>query len=773
MKILTHLNLSQNELQNAVLHKLAVAPENPVVGQIYFNTEDKKAYIYQETGWENLGLSNELLAKLNGIEAGADKVLYGALPEAKAENAGKVVIYTGEATETHKPGLVYICEEKDGAYAWVEATPTIVGGETDTATVTVENGTVSVDVKVVQTENNALTVKTLDDGTTTLYVEATEVGSATPDEDGLMTSDQAAKLEGIEEGAQVNKLEGVQVNGVDLTIDEATKKVNLVNATATTAGLMSAEDKAALDAAVAKNSEQDTAIADLESKDTEIDGKIAGLEAKDTEIEGQISELATELRNKDTELAGKITNLEAKDVELASAITALQEEDGEVAGELAALKAKDEAIDGEIASLKAKDADLVKEDERLAGLIGDNADAIEGLGTSKQDKLTAGDHIEITEGNVVNVKLPTASADTAGVIKVGEGLKIENGVLHSTFGGQADSVEWEGILNAPSTLGAENGPVGTFAKVTVDKYGLVTAGAALEASDIPDLSATYVNVNQRGVANGVATLDANAKIDFNQIPDALLGNVKFGGTFDPETGVCTLVNGKIVDINGDEHTSLTIGNDNADEFTGYYFLATGSATLVGIDFLVGDWCISNGTAGWAKVDNTDAVMGVKGDKEDTYRIGQVNITAANVGAVEANDAIEGGTFVKVTVDEKGLVTGGEETLTLKDISDISSLNTTYVALNQGEANANKAVVTDAQGNVTTVARKYVQPVGDGSAKSYSIVHNMGTKDVIVQVSTADTYEIVYANIAIADENTITLNFANAPATDAYRVIVIA
>ena len=69
MKILTHLNLSQNELQNAVLHKLAVAPENPKVGQIYFNTVDKKAYIYQETGWENLGLSNELLAKLDAIEA--------------------------------------------------------------------------------------------------------------------------------------------------------------------------------------------------------------------------------------------------------------------------------------------------------------------------------------------------------------------------------------------------------------------------------------------------------------------------------------------------------------------------------------------------------------------------------------------------------------------------------------------------------------------------------------------------------------------------------
>ena len=68
MRILTHLNLSQNELQNAVLHKLGQAPANPVVGQIYFNTTDKQAYIYQETGWENLGLSNSLLEKLTNIE---------------------------------------------------------------------------------------------------------------------------------------------------------------------------------------------------------------------------------------------------------------------------------------------------------------------------------------------------------------------------------------------------------------------------------------------------------------------------------------------------------------------------------------------------------------------------------------------------------------------------------------------------------------------------------------------------------------------------------
>ena len=700
MKILTHLNLSQNELQNAVLQKLATAPENAVVGQIYFNTTDAQAYIFKENNsWENLGLSADLLAKLNAIEANADKVLYGTLPEANETNAGKVVIYTGEVTATHKPGLVYICTEKDGAYAWTEATPTMVGAETDSATVTVENGVISTAVRISDKKGNALGVDT-DGG---LFIEATEVGSATPDEDGLMTSDQAAKLDGIESGAQVNKLEGVQVNGTDLTID-ANKKVNIVNATTTAAGLMSAEDKAALDAAVAKNGTQDTAISTLE-------GKVTALEGKDGEV-------ATALEG----INGKITALEAKDTE----------------------------INGKVAANEAAIA-------------------------TKQDELVAGENIAIAEdGKTISASMPTASKDTAGIVKVGAGLAIdENGVLNSTFGGTADAVEWTGVLNKPSKLGTEDMAEGTYAKVTVDKYGLVTAGAALEASDIPDLSTTYINVNQKAVANGVATLDANAKINLDQIPDALLGNVKFGGTFDPATGICTLVDGKIVDNDGTEHTELTITADNAADFTGYYFLATGSATLVGIDFLVGDWCISNGTAGWAKVDNTDAVMGVKGDKENTYRIGQVNITAANVGAVEANEAITGGTFTKVTVDEKGLVTAGEAKITTADISDFATASQSFVAAAQGSEKANQVLMTDAEGNVTTVVHKYVEAIGDGTAKSINVAHNMNTTDVIVQVSNATTFEVVYANVVIKDANNIEINFAQAPASKELRVIVIA
>lgn len=58
----------------------------------------------------------------------------------------------------------------------------------------------------------------------------------------------------------------------------------------------------------------------------------------------------------------------------------------------------------------------------------------------------------------------------------------------------------------------------TKCKITYDSKGLVTAGADLAASDIPDISATYVAVSTKGQANGVASLGADGKVPSAQLP---------------------------------------------------------------------------------------------------------------------------------------------------------------------------------------------------------------------------------------------------------------
>ena len=74
MKFLTNLDLSQNEIQNAVIQPLAAAPANPKLGQIYYNSSDSLLYQYDGAQWKPVGKGYELptatKTALGGIKVG-------------------------------------------------------------------------------------------------------------------------------------------------------------------------------------------------------------------------------------------------------------------------------------------------------------------------------------------------------------------------------------------------------------------------------------------------------------------------------------------------------------------------------------------------------------------------------------------------------------------------------------------------------------------------------------------------------------------------------
>jgi hypothetical protein len=62
-------------------------------------------------------------------------------------------------------------------------------------------------------------------------------------------------------------------------------------------------------------------------------------------------------------------------------------------------------------------------------------------------------------------------------------------------------------------------------------------------------------------------------------------------------------------------------------------------------------------------------------------------------------------------------------------------------------------------------------IGDGTATAFTVTHNLGTRDLIVQLYDNTTFETVYADVARTSTSQITVTFAVAPATNAYRVII--
>jgi hypothetical protein len=215
-----------------------------------------------------------------------------------------------------------------------------------------------------------------------------------------------------------------------------------------------------------------------------------------------------------------------------------------------------------------------------------------------------------------------------------------------------------------------------------------------------------------GTANTLATLDANGKVPTSQIPDSVLGQVEYINTWNASTNTPTLP--APTGVKGDYYVVSVAGTQTNANFEG------GSLT-----FAVGDWVISNGTV-WQKVDNTDAVVSVFG----------------RIGAITADAADYNGFYVRHDTASQGL-------------------NTTQ----QSNARANIGIDT------WYATRTFAQTIGDGTATTFNIDHNLNSRDVVVQVYNATTYEEVEVDVTRSTVNRVVIGFNIAPSASSYRVVV--
>ncbi|HTI81737.1 MAG TPA: hypothetical protein VL614_14915 [Acetobacteraceae bacterium] len=74
---------------------------------------------------------------------------------------------------------------------------------------------------------------------------------------------------------------------------------------------------------------------------------------------------------------------------------------------------------------------------------------------------------------------------------------------------------------------------------------------------------------------------------------------------------------------------------------------------------------------------------------------------------------------------------------------------------------------------TVVPHKFSQTIGDGTTTSFTITHSLGTQDVHMQVrQAASPFGVVECDMSATSTTTATIAFAQAPATNAYRVVIM-
>ena len=87
----------------------------------------------------------------------------------------------------------------------------------------------------------------------------------------------------------------------------------------------------------------------------------------------------------------------------------------------------------------------------------------------------------------------------------------------------------------------------------------------------------------------------------------------------------------------------------------------------------------------------------------------------------------------------------------------------------GYDSADFAVNTN--GWVQLATKQYVTSIGNGSATSYTVTHNLNSKDVIVQLYDVSSFETVIADVVRTSVDVVTVDFSVAPTTNDIRVLV--
>lgn len=76
------------------------------------------------------------------------------------------------------------------------------------------------------------------------------------------------------------------------------------------------------------------------------------------------------------------------------------------------------------------------------------------------------------------------------------------------------------------------------------------------------------------------------------------------------------------------------------------------------------------------------------------------------------------------------------------------------------------------GGATGSVNKFAATIGDGTATSIAVVHNLGSRDVVLSVHDAATFAEIECDVVKTDGNTVTLGFTTAPTLNSLRVTIV-
>jgi hypothetical protein len=170
----------------------------------------------------------------------------------------------------------------------------------------------------------------------------------------------------------------------------------------------------------------------------------------------------------------------------------------------------------------------------------------------------------------------------------------------------------------------------------------------------------------------------------------------------------------------------------------------------------------NADTGWVCTNNSPVTLG-------STNIVWTQFSGAGTYTASNGVLLTGSNFTFAPRSGYGLATGasGAE-IKLATTSGLNISSDLAVGAGNGITVLTNTVAIDS----AVVVSKYAANVGDGAATSYTVTHNLNTRDVIVTVyDNSAPYAEVITDVAHTTTNTVTIAFSVAPTSNQYRVVV--
>lgn len=304
------------------------------------------------------------------------------------------------------------------------------------------------------------------------------------------------------------------------------------------------------------------------------------------------------------------------------------------------------------------------------------------------------------------------------------------------------------VLVKDQSTGSENGI-----------YVVVASGAASRATDA-DTSAEVTSGMFTFVSEGTTNADSGWVLTTNDtitLGSTSLAFAQFSGAGQITAGAGLTKTGNTIDAVGTSDR-ITVNADSIDIAATY----VGQTSIVTLGTITtGTWdattvAVTAGGTGNESFTDNGILYGDGSNALDVTAAGtQYQVLQAGSGGVPEFNALNLAQAAAVT-GQLPIANGG------------TSASTAATARESLAADG-----TQGSGVSTPVlARKVTKTIGDGSNTSFTIQHGFGTREVLIQVYDAATYDTVIADTVRTDTNNVTVQFSSAPSSNAYQVVII-